>query len=253
MTPPTRVPAPRAIRDLRLVLGFTVCLATLAASPAGATGRDFIDETSIAEGMRQGETGIELGADGRVDIQDQLQGWFAGATEYGITQRWLAETVVKGLSRGRGLEFAGWNLETRYVAVSQEQFPVAVAGALEWEVESSAAKHLLYERVLIPRLIMTRVFSGTLLTTGNAGLAWEIEPLHRTGFAWALGARWPDRRPVALGAEVTREPLERATRITPQLHFNMGEASIRLGGSFGVHPRPYHFIARIVVERELEL
>jgi len=253
MTPPHRAPAPRAIPDLRLVLGLAACLSAFGVSPARATGRDFIDETSIAEGMRKGETGIELGADGRVDIQEQLQGWFAGATEYGITHRWLAETVVKGLSRGRGMEFAGWNLETRYVAVTQEQFPVAVAGALEWEVESSAAKHLLYERVLLPRLIVSRVFSGTLLTTANGGLAWEIEPLHRTGFAWALGARWPDRRPVAFGAEVTREPLERATRITPQLHLNLGEASIRLGGSFGVHPRPYHFIARIIIERELEL
>jgi len=161
--------------------------------------------------------------------------------------------VVKGLSRGRGLEFAGWNLETRYVGATQEQLPVAVAGAVEWEVESSAAKHLLYERVLHSRLIVSRVFGGTLLTTANGGLAWEVEPLHRTGFAWALGARWPDRHPVAFGAEVTREPLERATRITPQFQLHLGESSIRLGTSFGVHPRPYHFIARIVVERELEL
>jgi len=254
MTRPLRARAPRATRpDLALLaLGLVACVAFPVA--AWATGRDFADETLVAEGMRRGETGLELGADARVDSLDQLQGWFAGALEYGLTSRWVAETVVQGLSRGRGLEFAGWRLESRYVALEQPKLPFSVAAAAEYEVESNAAKHTLYERVLTPRLVVTRVFSGTFLVTGNAGIAWELDPVKRSRFAWAVGARWPDHEPVAVGAEITHEPLERATRIVPQVTLQLpNEMSIRMAGGFGVHPRPYRFIARIIVERELEL
>jgi hypothetical protein len=223
-------------------------------SLARATGRDFLDETLVAEGMRKGETGLELGADARVDRQDQLQGWYAGALEYGLTHRWVAESVVKGLDRGRGMEFAEWVAETRYLVLDQSKFPVSVAPAVEWEIESSAAKHLLYERVLTPRIAVSRVFSGNLLATGNAGIAWEFAPLRRSAFAWGLGARWPDRQPVAIGLEVSREALERITRIIPQMTLTLpNEMSVRIGGAFEAKHRLYHFIGRIVIERELEL
>src|SRR5262245_48338482 len=104
MTRSHRTRAPRAARTSLLVLGLAACLAAAAPSLARATGRDFLDETLVAEGMRRGETGLELGADARVDRQDQLQGWYAGALEYGVTRRWVAESVVKGLDRGRGME-----------------------------------------------------------------------------------------------------------------------------------------------------
>jgi hypothetical protein len=238
--------------------GNAACLILFAflalADVAGATGRDFIDETMVAEAMRRGETGLELGADARVDRQDQLQGWYAGALEYGATRRWVAESVVKGLDRGRGMEFAGWAAETRYVVLEQTKFPVSVAPAVEWEIESDAAKHLLYERVLTPRVAVSRVFGGSLLTTGNAGVAWEFAPLRRSAFAWGLGARWPDRRPVAIGAEVSREALERITRIAPQVTLTLPEEMlVRLGGVFEVQQKLYHFIGRVVIERELEL
>jgi hypothetical protein len=222
-------------------------------SPAGATGRDFLDETLVAEGLRRGETGIELGADARVDRQDQLQGWYAGALEYGITHRWVAESILKGLDRGRGMEFAGWVAESRYVVVDQSRFPVSIAPDLEWEIESNAAKHLLYERVLTPRVAVSRVFSGTLLTTANAGIQWSFAPTRRSAFAWGVGARWPDRQPVAIGAEVNREALDKITHIIPQMTLSLpNEMSIRMGASFEVQKRLYHFIGRIVVERELE-
>ena len=255
MTRSHRTRAPRAARPHLLVLGLAACLALAGLpSPAAATGRDFLDETLVAEGMRRGETGLELGADARVDRQDQLQGWFASALEYGLTHRWVAESVVKGLDRGRGVEFAGWVAETRYVIVDQSQFPVSIAPDVEWEIESNAAKHLLYERVLTPKVAVSRVFPGNFLATGNAGIAWEFAPLRRSAFAWGLGARWPDKHPVAVGLEVSREALDRVTHIVPQMTLRLpSEMSIRIGAGFEAKKRLYHFIGRIVVERELEL
>jgi hypothetical protein len=128
---------------------------------------------------------------------------------------------------------------------------VAAAVALEWEVGTSAAKHPVYERVLIPRIVLSRTFAGSVLTTANGGLAWQIDPVRRSKFAWAAGARWPDRGPVTAGLEITREPLDDATRLVPQLSLDFGEARVRMGGAFGLKGA-YRFIARIVVEKELD-
>ena len=218
---------------------------------AHATGRDFVDETMVAEGMRARETGLEFGTDARIDKSDAMQGWFGAAMEYGVTSRWLLEAVGLALDRGQGLEAAGWRAETRYVLLVGDRAPVAAAVALEWEVETSAAKHPLYERVLIPRLVLSRVFAGSLLATANGGVAKQLDPVERSAFAWAAGARWPDRGPVSAGLEITREPLDDATRLVPQLALDFGEARVRMGGAFGLKG-PYRFIARIVIEKELE-
>jgi len=219
--------------------------------PAWAIGRDFVDETMVAEGMRARETGLEIGTDARIDTTDGMQGWFALAAEYGLTSRWLVEAVGLGLDRGQGLEPGGWRAETRYVLLEQDRAPVAAALALEWEVETSAAKHPLYERILIPRIALSRTFAGSVLTTANLGLAWQLDPVKRSKFAWAAGARWPDRGPVTAGLEITREPLDDATRLVPQLSLDFGEARVRMGGAFGIKGA-YRFIARIVVEKELD-
>jgi hypothetical protein len=205
----------------------------------------------VAEGMRARETGLELGTDARIDQSNAMQGWFAAAMEYGVTSRWLLEAVGLGLDRGQGLEAAGLRAETRYVLLQGDRAPVAAAVALEWEVETSAAKHPLYERVLIPRLVLSRVFAGSLLATANGGVAKQLDPVVRSAFAWAAGARWPDRGAVSAGLEITREPLDDATRLVPQLALDFGEARVRMGGAFGLKG-PYRFIARIVIEKELE-
>jgi hypothetical protein len=235
------------------ILTVIVGLAALpcAHRPAWATGRDFVDETMVAEGMRARETGLEVGTDARIDKADAMQGWFGIAAEYGLTSRWLMEAVGLGLARGQGPELAGWRAETRYVLLEGDRAPVAAAAALEWEVETSAAKHLLYERVLIPRLVLSRTFGGSLLATANGGLAWQLDPVRRSAFAWAAGARWPDRGPVTAGLEITREPLDDATRLVPQLALDFGEARLRMGGAFGLKGA-YRFIARVVLEKELD-
>jgi len=242
-----RLPAGTAITFAGLAL-----LLSTASPPAWATGRDFLDETIVAEGLRARETGLELGSDARIDQDDRLQGWFACAVEGGLTPRWVFEAVGLGLNRGQGLEAAGWRAESRYVFLEGDHAPVAAAVALEWEVETSAAKHLLYERVLIPRIVLSRAV-GSLLATANAGLARQFDPVQRSAFAWAAGARWPDRGPVSAGLEITREPLDDATRLVPQVALDLpGETRIRMGGAFGLRG-VYHFIARIVIEKELDL
>ncbi len=228
-------------------------LSTAAPHSARAADRDFVDETMVAEGMRPGETGFELGSDARVDQDDLLQGWFAAALERGFGSRLVVEAVGLGLSRGSGLELAGWRAESRYVFLEGHRAPVAAALALEWEVETPAAKHSLYERVLIPRLVLSRTFFGALLTTASGGLAKQLDPVQRSAFAWGAGARWPDRGPVSAGLEITREPLDDATRIVPQVALVLpGETRVRMGTAFGLRG-VYSFIARIVIEKEIEL
>ena len=225
----------------------------LSFSRAWATGRDFVDETMVAEGMRRGEVGVEFGSDARLDKFDRLQGWFLGAIETGLTSRWVLEAEGLALHRGRGLETAGWRAETRYVLLDGRTFPIAAAAAVEREVETSAAKHPLYERALISKLVLTRTFGGSLLVTVNGGLARLIDPVGRSAFAWAAGARWPDRGGVAAGVEITREPLDGMTRLVPQASVKLpGEMRVRLGTAFGLRG-PYTFIARAIVEKELEL
>jgi len=251
-------PPPRTCRRLRIPRLCAAALAlavfgSAAARPAGATGRDFVDETMVAEGMRRGETGLELGLDARVDQADALQGWFAAAMERGLTSRLVLEAVGLGLNRGQGLELAGWRAESRFVLLEGAHWPVAAAAALEWEVETPAAKHTLYERVLIPRLVVSRAFAHSILLTANGGGAWQYDPVRRWALAWAAGARWPDRGPVTAGLEVTREELDDVTRLVPQLSLDFpGETRVRMGGAFGLHG-PYRFIARIVLEKELDL
>ena len=240
-------------RSLRACAALVLLYSLVLASPARATGRDFVDETLVAEGMRRGEVGVEFGSDARIDQLDRLQGWFVGAVEVGLTSRWLVEGEGLALHRGRGLEAAGWRFETRCVLVDGSRFPVAAAAALEWEVETSATKHPLYERVLIPRLVVTRTLGGSLLLTANAGLARQIDPIERSAFAWAAGARWPDRGPVGAGIEITREPLDNMTRLVPQAAIELpGEMRVRLGTAFGLRG-PYTFIARAILEKEVEL
>jgi hypothetical protein len=232
------------------ILAGLVLLSSAASRPAHAIGRDFIDETLIAQGMRAGETGFEIGTEARIDKDDRMQGWFAAAVERGITSRFLIEAVVLGLDRGQGLELAGWRGETRYVVLEGERWPVAAALAFEWEVETGATKHPLYERILIPRLVLSRVLWNAMLTA-NGGVGKQLDPIVRSKFAWAAGVRWPDRGPVSAGLEMTREPLDDMTRLVPQLALDFGEARVRMGGAFGLRGA-YPFIARVVIEKELD-
>ena len=106
-----RLPAGTAITFAGLAL-----LLSTASPRAWATGRDFVDETIVAEGLRARETGLELGSDARIDQDDRLQGWFACAVERGLTPRWVFEAVGLGLNRGQGLEAAGWRATKLLIA-----------------------------------------------------------------------------------------------------------------------------------------
>lgn len=101
----------------------------LVASTAHATGHDFVDDVLVAKGM-PGELGIELASDSRIDRDFRLQGWFTSEVEAGI-RGWVVEGVASLVNRGRGLEFAAWKAESRYVLAEQPRWPVALADAGE--------------------------------------------------------------------------------------------------------------------------
>ena len=224
----------------------------LAASPAHATGRDFVDETLVATGLGGRELGLELGADLRVDRDYRLQGWFTAELEAGITRAWLIEGVTSFVDRGRGLELGVWRAETRYVLLEQPRWPVALALSAEYESELRAAKHPALERIVKGRAIFSRTFARSILATMNWGLARRAAPITKTAPVVALGARYPEGGAVMAGFEWRKDSLERETRFGPEIRIALPhEMTLRLGGITGYHHRLYRFIGRAILETEL--
>jgi hypothetical protein len=218
---------------------------------AHATSRDFIDDTLVSQPFKAREIGVELGAESRLDADYRTQGWYASEAEFAPTARLFCEAVVQGVTRGAGLELGGWILGSRYRLLTEAQAWIDVTAAVEYEVETGVAKHPGYERLLVPRVLLTRHLGADLDVSVNLGAASRLQPAPATGFAWAGGIRWGENRPLAAGVEITREPTENSTRITPQLWLRLpGEARLRLGSVFELHPTLYRFMARAILEAE---
>ena len=233
----------RIVVSMALVAGLT--------SAARGTSRDYINETLVSQEFKAREFGLEVAAESRLDRDYRLQGWYTGELEASATRRWFAEATLSGLDRGQGLELAAWRFGTRYRVVTRSVGPLDVTAAVEYEVQAPAAKHPFYERELVPRLVLTREIAGRWTATGNLGTVSRLAPVRATKFAWGAGARWPEGGPLMAGAEIAREPIERVTRITPQLWIALpGEARLRLGGSFSTVAHPYWFVARAIAEAE---
>jgi hypothetical protein len=218
---------------------------------AFAAGFDFIDDVLVAKELRHSELALELGADSRIDSDYRLQGWFAAELEAGITRRWIVEGVTSFVNRGRGLELGVWVLESRYLLASQSRWPVAVAVAAEYEVEERPAKHPSLERIFGARLVVTRTFAGSVLATVNAGLDWRVVPVAGRAPLYAAGVRYPEGRPVTFGFQVRREDLDHETRLGPEMRLSFGEMKLRLGALTGLNQKPYRFIARAILEKDL--
>jgi hypothetical protein len=98
--------------------------------------------------------------------------------------------------------------------------------------------------------MLTRTFDA-LLRRWNLSLPSRLTPNPDTRFSWGAGVRWPDDGELMVGLEAVHEALEKSTRITPQLWMRFPrEVNLRLGGVVGTQPRPYHFIARAILETE---
>jgi hypothetical protein len=179
------------------------------AGRAGATSRDFIDETLVSQPFKARELGIEFGAETRLDSDYRLQGWYRWELESAPLSRWFLEAKLETTSRGAGLEWGGWSFGTRFRFLDAPRWPVDVSGAVEYEVETSAGKHPNYERELVPRLVVSRTFFGGLLATVDLGAASRLTPNPVTRFASGGGGalsgnraarRW-DRSPVRAARE----------------------------------------------------
>ncbi len=237
----------RATRALALAL-----LLGSQARPAAAAGRDFLDEVLVAPGMEGKEVGFEIKVDSRLDRDYRLQGWFTPELEVGVTRDWMLEAVAGVVNRGRGFELGAWRGETRYTLLHPSRWPFAVAIAGEYEVETRASKRVSLERLVAGRLVVTRVFAGSLLATVNVGVDRRLSPFPNSKPMVAFGVRYPDQAPVTYGFEYRDQPLENQTRFGPSLRIRLPERmKLRIGASFGQKPTQYRFIGRVILETEL--
>lgn len=220
------------------------------ASPVAARGRDFIDETLFSSAFHAGEIGLEVGAESRLDTSYRLQGWYRAELEIALTRRLFVEGVGEFAARGRGLEWGGFRAGGRMHLGRPLRLPADATLAVEFEEKTAVGKLPGTERELIARLVVTRTLVRDVLVTANVGPAHRFTP-RATRLAYGFGARWPENRPLMAGIEWNREPLELSTRITPQIWLRFPNAwRLRLGGVFGVDPRPYWFVARAILEVE---
>jgi hypothetical protein len=227
-------------------------LAVLTPAAAFATGDDFSQETLVARGMGARETGLEMAADLRVDRDYRVQGWFTPELELGLTSAWVVEGAAAFVNRGRGLESGGWKAESRYVLLDQPRWPLGVAAAIEYEEETTAAKHVALERTVAYRAVATRHFGNDLLATFNWGWDRRLAPFTGGAGMFAAGARYPERGAVCLGFEYLDERLERRKLYGPDLRIRLpNQMLLRLGGSFGPGSQVYRFIGRAILEVEL--
>ena len=236
---------------LRWSAATTIAFA-LAAAPGAARGtsRDFIDETLVSQHFRPREVGVELGLEARVDSNYRVQGWYSTELELGLSSRFLIEAQGLLASRGQGLELGGWRAGARWRLFDAPRFPLDASLAAEYEVETPVWKHVLTERIVVPRLVLGRTWRDWTATV-NLGVQSRRAPTQLTRFAYSAGLRWPETSDIKVGIEYMRESLEHSTRVVPQLWIAFpGEARLRLGGVFGQHPRPYWFVARAILETE---
>ncbi len=236
-----------------LAASLALCAVAFLASPVRATSRDFIDETLVSQPFRPRELGLEIGAESRLDMDYRVQGWYVPELEFAPTRRWFLEGKVQGVSRGQGLELGGWVLGTRYRLLDEARAFIDMTAVVEYEVETGVAKHPGYERLLVPRVALTRHVGDWLDLSADLGASSRLQPSPDTGFTYGFGARLYGSRPLAAGIEIAHEPVEKSTRLTPQLWLSLpGEARLRLGAAFELDPSQYRFAARAVLETEFD-
>ena len=234
----------------RLFVCLALALPCAAAGPARAGGNDFLDAAKVA-GPIERDPRFGVGAETRVDRDYRIQGWLTAEGEAGLTSFWMIESSFGAVARGQGLETGTFDVETRLLLARQSSFPLSLALAGGYEVESRAAKRLALERVVEVRAVGTRVIAGSLLVTANAGIAATIAPIHRHAATTAFGVRYPEAGALVAGLEVARDGLDDETRAGPCLWLTFPHRiRLRLGGTAGIHARPYRFIARAVLEVE---
>ena len=234
-------------RILILVLAFSL----LAVSRAWAHRDDYIDETFVYQTLGAREREIEGWVEIHAGHDRRPRAWYTGAFEYGLTKRWTVDAAAQWVHDSEGLAFGRFRSETRYRFAEEGKGPLDVAVSLEYEAETRRATLGETERVLTPRLVLSRDLVPALNTTLNLDFPVSLSDEGDVRFRYAIGARYPAEGFVRAGAEFKRSPAEHNSILFPQLWFAFpDEVTLKVGTGIGLGSSDDPFVGRAVLETE---
>jgi len=219
---------------------------------ASAHPDDYIDETFVYQTVEKHEAEVEAWTEARVARDDRVAGWYTGALEYGLTERWMADIAVQALN-DPALHFGRLRLETRYRFADEGAWPVDLATSLEYEAECDRMTGEL-EQSLTPRLVISKDVISSVNTTLNLDLPVRLDQGGSVSFAYALGIRYPARGRFRVGAEVRHDVRARIATVFPQLWLLPSRRVAlvaKLGLGIGLTDAADPWVARLSFELEL--
>ena len=224
---------------------------TLLAPPASAHRDDYIDETFVYQTLGAHEREVEGWAEVHAGHGQLPRFWYTGAFEYGITARWTVDAAGQWVHDRDGTAFGRLRSETRYRFAEEGRHFLDLAASLEYESETRRATEGAAERVLTPRLVISRDVSPALNTTLNLDFPVRLSPGGGIEFRYAVGARYPAEGFLRVGAEFKQAPGERSAVLFPQIWFALPEEiTFKLGTGIGLASEDDPFIGRAVLEGE---
>jgi hypothetical protein len=230
---------------------FAFAFSFLAAPQAWAHRDDYIDETFVYQTLGSGEREIEGWAETHAGHDRHPRVWYTGAFEYGLTRRWTIDGAAQWVRGAAGLGFGRVRSETRYRFAEEGKGPLDCAMSLEYEAETRRATQGEAERVLTPRLVLSRDLVPAFNTTLNLDFPVSLSDEGNVRFRYAIGARYPGEGFVRAGVEFKQSPAERSSILFPQLWFALpDEATFKVGTGLGLGSSDDPFIGRAVLEAE---
>jgi hypothetical protein len=217
---------------------------------ASAHRDDYIDETFVYMTLAKHEFELELWGEARDSRSDGTQGWYTGAFENGITDRWTLDAALQAVHEGGALHLGRFRAETRYRFANEGEWPLDLAVSAEYEMETKTATGGEEEHTLTPRLVVSKDVRPELNSTLNFDFPISLSG-GGTSFAYALGVRYPAETTVRVGVEVKGEPSIPEATVFPQIWFALPkEKTIKLGTGFGLTDRTDKLVVRGVFEIE---
>jgi hypothetical protein len=235
----------------RFLAVFPIAVTVLLAPPASAHRDDYIDETFVYQTLGARERELEGWAEIRTGHDRNPRFWYTGAFEYGITSHWTLDGAAQWVHDPQGVGLGRLRSETRYRFAEEGRNPVDFAASLEYEAETHRATQDEAERILTPRLVVSRDVVPALNTTVNLDFPVTLSPGGGVEFRYAIGVRYPADGFLRYGTEFKQAPGERSAILFPQLWFAMPkEVTFKLGVGIGLASQDDPIVARAVVESE---
>jgi hypothetical protein len=227
-------------------LGLAVLLTCLVGSAPRAAHADKMEffETYTPYTGAKGEVEVELWNDfftaGRPRSGEEHFGHQL-SVEYGITDRWMAEVYAQynDNPNGRGIEYAGTRLETRYRLTPYS--PKGINLGLYGEYAKSSLKGKADE--LEAKLLISKEF-GEVNFTINPRLERDCLPGARPEFGYSAGLSCPVGTSV-VSLETLVKPTDRQVYIIPGVHFAVSKHDyVGVGVSLQTSPAPFNATLR---------